>query len=181
MFSRPCKNSFVTPFDKGKPNNNEISNYRPVRVLNTFSKFYEKIIKKQLVGFMEEHFSPLISACRTNYSLQHVIIQLIEEWRKKLDKQFAVRAVLTDLSKAFDCIPHDLLIAKLATYGLSEEALVYVLSYLSNRKQCVKINNTYSEFENIITGIPQGSILDLFFVQSINKRLIPFHINSVGT
>ena len=67
----------MIPFDKGKPNKNEISNYRPASVLNTFSKFYEKVIKKQLVR--EEYFLPLISAYRTNYSSQHVIIQLPEE------------------------------------------------------------------------------------------------------
>ena len=54
--------------DKGKPNENEISNYRPFSVLNAFSTFYEKVIKKQLPGFMEEYFSPLISAYRTNDS-----------------------------------------------------------------------------------------------------------------
>ena len=58
---------------KEKPNKNEISNYRSVSVLNTFSKFYEKVTKKKLVRFMEEYFSPLISAYRTNYSLQHVV------------------------------------------------------------------------------------------------------------
>ena len=108
---------------------------------------------------MEEYFSPLISAYRTNYSSKHVIIRLLEEWRKKLDDNFVVGAVLTDLSKAFDCIPHDLLIAKLAACGLSEEALIYILSYLSNRNQCLTINDTYCEFGNIITGVPQGSVL----------------------
>ena len=118
---------------------------------------------------MEECFLPLISAYRTNYSSQHVIIRLLEKWRKKLDDNFVVGAVLTDLSKAFECIPHDILIAKLAAYGLSEEALMYILSYLSNRKQCVRINDTYSEFENIITGVPQGSILGpVLFNLSIN-------------
>ena len=68
---------------------------------------------------MEEYFSSLISAYRTNYSSQIVIIQLLEEWRKKLDDNFVVGAVLTDLSKAFDCIPHDLLIANVAAYDLS--------------------------------------------------------------
>ena len=63
----------VIHLEKGKPNKNEISNYRSVSVLNTFSKFYEKVTKKQLVRFMEEYFSPLISAYRTNYSLQHVV------------------------------------------------------------------------------------------------------------
>ena len=109
----------MIPLDKGKPNKNEISNYRPVSVLNTFSKFYEKVIKKQLVGFMKEYFSPLISAHRTNYSSKHVI-RLLGEWRKELDENFVVGAVLTDLSKAFNIIPHD--IAKLAACGLSEDA-----------------------------------------------------------
>ena len=119
--------------DKGKPNKNEISNYRPVNVLNTFSKFYEKATKKQLVRFMEEYCSPLISAYRTNYSSQHVIIRLLKVWKKKLDDNVVVGAVLTNLSKAFDCLPHDLLIAKLLAYGLSEEALMYILSYLSKQ------------------------------------------------
>ena len=129
---------------------------------------------------MEEYFSPLISAYRTNYSSQHVIIRLLEEWRKKLDDNFVVGAVLTDLSKAFDCILHDLLIAKLAAYGLSEEALMYILSYLSNRKQCVRINDTYSEFENIIMGVPQGSILGpLLFNLSIKDLFFFILIASV--
>ena len=93
---------------------------------------------------MEEYFLPLIFAYRTNYSSKHVISRLLEEWRKKLDNNFVVGAVLTDLSRAFDCILYDLLITKLATCCLSEEALMYVLSCLSNRKQCVRINDTYS-------------------------------------
>ena len=162
----------MIPLDKGKPNKNEISNYRPVSVLNTFSKFYEKVIKKQLVGFMKQYFSPLISAHRTNYSSKHVI-RLLGEWRKKLDDNFVVGAVLTDLSKAFDCIPHDLLIAKFAACGLNEEALIYILSYLSNRNQCVRINDTYCEFGNIITGVPQGSVLGpLLFKISINDLFL---------
>ena len=108
---------------------------------------------------MEEYFLPLIFTYRTNYSSKHVFSRLLEEWRKKLDNNFVVGAVLTDLSKAFDCILYDLLITKLATYCLSEEALMYVLSCLSNRKQCVIINDTYSQFENIITGVPLGCIL----------------------
>ena len=129
---------------------------------------------------MKEYFSPLISAYRTNYSSQHVIIRLLEEWIKNLDDNLVVGALLTDLFKAFGCIPQDLLIAKLAAYDLSEEALMYILSYLSNRKQCVRINDTYSEFENIITSVTQGSILGpLLFNLSINDLLFFILIASV--
>ena len=70
----------------------------------------------------------MVSAYRKNYSTQHVITRLIEEWRAHLDENFVVGAVFTDLSKAFDCIAHDLLlIAKLAAYGFSDTALRYLL------------------------------------------------------
>ena len=101
---------------------------------------------------------------------------MLEERRMKLADNVVVGAVLTDLSKAFDSIPHGLLLATLAAYGLSEEALMYILSYLSNHKQCVRINGTYSEFENIITGCPSGLYTGSSFVQSVNKRLITFHL-----
>ena len=75
-----------------------------------------------------------------------------------------------DLSKAFDCIPHDLIIAKLAAYGFKRETLRLIYSYLKGRKQCVKINNTYSDYNEIISGVPQGSILGpVFFNLSIHE------------
>lgn len=86
---------------------------------------------------MEKYFLHLLSAYRKNYSTQHVLLNLIEEWRKKLDDNYIVGAVLTDLSKAFDCINHDLIIAKFTAYGFQKSALCYIFSYLTNRKQCV--------------------------------------------
>ena len=74
-----------------------------------------------------------------------------------------------DLSKAFECLSHGLIIAKLAAYGLDNTVLKLIFSYLKNRKQCVRINNSYSNFENVITGVPQGSIVGpLLFDFSIN-------------
>ena len=64
-----------------------------------------------------------------------------------------------DLSKAFDCIPHVLLVAKLHAYGFDENALVLIYSYLKRRKQSVRINNTYSSFQTLLSGVPQGSVL----------------------
>ena len=68
-------------------------------------------------------------------------------------------ALLTDLSKAFDCLDHELLIAKLNPYGFSLPALKLVHDYLSNRKQRTKVNRNYSSWLEIVFGVPQGSIL----------------------
>ena len=85
---------------------------------------------------------------------------MAEKWRKCLDKG----GILTDLSKAFDCILRDLLIAELAAYGFDYQSLRIMESFLSNRQQRTKINNAFSRYSEIIYGVPQGSyICDLFF------------------
>ena len=117
------------------------NNYRPVSVLSTFSKVLERVMKSQIVPFSDSFLSEFISAYRKNYSAQHVLIRLIEEWRQNLDQNLIVGAVLMDLSKAFDCIPHDLLIAKLDVYGFSKNALLYIYYYPKVRKQDIKIGN----------------------------------------
>jgi hypothetical protein len=86
---------------------------------------------------------------------------MIEKWRKILDNGGHFGALLTDLSKAFDCLIHDLLVAKLAAYGLSEVSLKLIQTYLTNRKQRTKISGKYSDWEEIIFGVPQGSVLKL--------------------
>ena len=169
IFPENAKVASVVPLDKGKPDKYDVLNYRPVSILNAFSNIYEKVIKNQLAYYLDKYFSPFISAYRKSYSTQQVIIRLLEEWREKLDKNLIVSAVLMDLSKAFDCIPHDLIISKLAAYGFKRETLKLIYCYLKGRKQCVKINNTYSDYNEIISGVPQGSILGpVFFNLSIN-------------
>ena len=88
-----------------------------------------------------------------------MLIGLVEEWKKHLDNNEVDGGVLIDLSKAFDCIPHHLLIAKLSAYRVDKIALKYIYSYLKKREQCVRINNIYCGFEEIISGVPQGSIV----------------------
>ena len=158
-FPNDAKIAAVCPLDKGEPNRTVERNFRPVSVLNTFSKIYEKVLKQQLIKHLDNTLSIFIAAYRRAYGTQHVLIRLVEDWRSKLDNDYLVGAILMDLSKAFDCIPHDLLIAKLHAYGLDEDALAPVYSYLKRRKQCVRINNTYSSFQEVISGVPQGSVL----------------------
>ena len=113
----------MSPLNKKTPDKNSVLNYRPVSILPTFSKIFCKVIKNYLIKSMDNFFSPFLSAYRASYSTQHVLLRLIEEWKTNLDNNFAVGAVLMDLSKAFDCIPHDLLIAKLAAYGFEKKTL----------------------------------------------------------
>ena len=89
---------------------------------------------------MNNLFSPFISAYRESNNTQHVPIRLTEEWRKNLDNSNFVEAFLMDLSKDFDCILHDLVIAKFAAYGFDKN-ICYVYSYLNSRKQSVSVNN----------------------------------------
>ena len=96
-------------------------------------------------------------AYRSGYCA-NVLIRLIENWRHALDNLFT-GAVLMDLSKAYNCIPHDLLIAKLHVYGLDFDAITFLHNYLKHRNQSVKINNIFSFFRTILSGVPQGSIL----------------------
>ena len=108
---------------------------------------------------MSNYISPYVSACRKGCNSQHVLFRLLEEWRQHLDNNKVVGGVFMDLSKAFDCVPHDLLIAKLAAYSVDENLHMYICSYLSNRKLCVRINNVHSRFQNVFSGVPQGSTL----------------------
>ena len=77
-----------------------------------------------------------------------------------------------DLSKAFDCIPHDLLIAKLHAHGFNKKALTFLYSYLKRRKQSVKIYDTESFFQIILSGVPQGSILGPILVNLFINDLL---------
>ena len=87
------------------------------------------------------------------------MIALIEKWGKSVDNGGAFGVLLTDLSKAFDCLSHELSIAKLNAYSFDKKSLTLIFNYLSNRKQRVKINDSFSSWSEILFDVPQGSIL----------------------
>ena len=118
----------------------------------------------QLKGYFDKQLSKYQCGFRNEFSTQHCQLAMIEKLRKSLDSGEegggeASAALLTDLSKAFDCLPYDLLIAKLHAYGIKKGSLDLLFSYLKNRKQRVHLNNTYSEWIEILFGLLQGSIL----------------------
>ena len=83
----------------------------------------------------------------------------MQVWQEEIDKSGFVGTILMDLSKAYDCLPHDLLVAKLEAYGVGKAALNLISNYLSHRKQRTKIGSSYSDWYEIVRGVPQGSIL----------------------
>ena len=127
----------ITPIFK-KDDATLAKNYRPVSVLPVVSKIFERIMQKQITVYIEEHLSPYLCGFRKGFNTQYPL-SLIEKWKMSLDKKGYAGAILMDLSKAFDTINHQLLIAKLYAYGFDKSALTLILSYLSNRWQRTKI------------------------------------------
>ena len=157
-FPAVLKCAELNPIYKKKDNLAE-ENYRPVSVLTALSKIYESSLNDQLLQHFITIFNDFLSAYRNGYSCQSLLVKVIDDWKKSLDKNHIVGAVFMDLSKAFDSLPHSLLISKLNAYGLSISACNLMASYLQDRKQRVKLGPVRSTWSNLTKGVPQGSIL----------------------
>ena len=157
-FPNELKLADITPVLK-KGDSTVVSNYRPISVLSGIAKIYERILSDQLADYINKKLSIHLCGFRKGYSTQYALLRLIEDWRQCIDKRGIVGTVLMDLSKAYDCLPHDLLLAKLDAYGIGCDALTLINDYLTNRKQRVKIGSTYSKWSDIKRGVPQGSVL----------------------
>ena len=154
VFKKPAKDA-----SKEKKDRTNIKNYRPVSVLPVNSKIFERLMQNQIIDYVNEYLSPVLCGYRSGFSAQHALMALLEKWRTTLDKHGFAGAILMDLSKAFDCINHDLLVAKLVAYGFSKNSVNLIRSYLKNRWQRTKINTSFSSWTELLTGVPQGSVL----------------------
>ena len=157
-FPSSLKWADINPIYKKKENLCK-ENYRSVNVLAVVPKVFEIILSDQLMTYFVSILSHSLSAYRAGYNCQHVILQLTEFWRQSLDKGNCVGTVAMDLSKAFDRMPHGLLIAKLSAYGVSKQACNLTINYLCNRRQRTKVMGKCSEWVTINRGVPQGSVL----------------------
>ena len=106
--------------------------YRPVSLIPVVSKLFERNMYIEIICFIEKSLSPFLFGFRKGHSTQQCLIVMLEAWKKALDDNKCAGAILTDLSKAFDCLNHDLLIATLNAYGFSHEALKFIRSYLKD-------------------------------------------------
>ena len=111
---------------------------------------------------------------RKAHSIHYALFRLIQKWQAELDLGGYVGTVLMDLSKAYDCLSHDLLIAKLETYGLDIGSLNFLLDYLSLRKHRTTVGSSYSKWSEICRGIPQGAILGPLLLNIFIKDIFFF-------
>ena len=120
-------------------------NYKPVSILPLLSKTFERLMCDQLKEYLGQYLNSLLCGFRKDHSTQHTLFRLLKKLQNELDTSGFVRTMLMDLSKAYDCLPHSLMIAKFQAYIIRKSGLNLLLSYLSNQKQRRKINFSYSD------------------------------------
>ncbi|KAG8263868.1 hypothetical protein J6590_108258 [Homalodisca vitripennis] len=163
IYPQCLKITITVPLHK-KGDKMNLNNYRPIALVPVISKLIETIVKNQLEYYFE--YNNLISSSqygfRKNLSTVKAVDNIVSYVLNNFENKEETAAVLLDLSKAFDVVPHDELIQKLKYYGLENNALSLIMSYLSNRLQLVKVGDQRSGLRRVASGVPQGSVLGPF-------------------
>jgi len=174
IFPNALKIARVVPIFKST-NRLDPCNYRPISLLPSFSKLFEKAINTRIINFFEKHGLLYLNqhGFRKDFSTSTALIDVTNYIKENIDKGQSTIGVFVDLSKAFDSISHDILLEKLYKYGIRGTAHNIISSYLQNRCQYVDINGVTSTCLNLSKGVPQGSILGptlfLIYVNDIYK------------
>ena len=132
IFPSRLRQAIITPVFK-KEDKNAKENYGPVSILANISKIFKRFLFKQISNFMEPLFSKQSCGFRKGYSTQYCLLSILEKWKSVVDKRKYYGALLTDLSKAFDCFSRELILAKLQAYGFSLRALRLI--HTENKEQ----------------------------------------------
>ena len=173
----------VIPIHK-KESKLDVSNYRPISLLSNINKLFEKVMSLRITNYFERSnlLYDLQFGFRAKHSTNHAVVHMVQKIQEQIKNNKVAFGIFIDLQKAFDTVNHTILLNKLDSYGVRGVAKQWIKSYLTNRQQYVTINGYESDKENIIHGVPQGSVLGpILFTIYINdmnnciKNALAFH------
>ena len=142
-----------------KGDRDKVNNYRPVSLLSIVSKIMERCIYNNIYSFVSKDISEKQHGFFSGRSCNTQLLEVYHKIGEFVDKGFQTDVIYLDFSKAFDSVPHSLLIHKLKTFGFNGDLLSWLKSYLTGRKQQVVIEGAKSSWLSVTLGVPQGSIL----------------------
>ena len=124
----------MTPAFKRKSKTSK-DNYSPISILPNKPKIYDTCLYNQMQTYFDNLLAKYQCGFRKGFNAQHCLVSMIEKWKESVDSGGAFGALMTDLSKAFDCLHHELLVAKLDVYGFDIKSVKLIQKYLSNKNK----------------------------------------------